>query len=688
MPTTRVIQNSFAGGEISPALHGRHDIEAYFKGAAKIENFVVLKSGGVRKRGGLTQGHSFATDTHTGNDGEDVALVPYRFDRQTGGILVVESGMTGEARWNRIFYLLKDSEGAFVPPHAGPQEAYLTQGFYIHPPSLSFEQIGDTLLLSGENGPESAGGTAPSPSLVTAVLVNHLSQTYSVGNYAPSAKPATPYYLGYSTQGNDMIVSSSSSKARTLYYAACAEQGGVRSELKKLTVRNTNAEWPLAHSITVTVKIRPGAGGEYPEEIVFAKRSGALYGELARLQSSDFTAEGTDGGLPYRSYIFTDENHLSGTPLYNQTALVADAAGVSARCVMLYQQRLIFAGLPGEPFSLLCSGLGDFRSFHADRPVSDKDPFRFTIATDSPATIRFAAPYRESVLLFCDTGVWRVSGSANEGFSARTCQVFQITDIGCSPGIRPVRTTDGVVYVGADNRTVYELRYDLARDTVTPAERSVLSDHLTEGRRITSMAHQRYPSSVIWFTLDDGTFLSFSYQPEHELYAWARHSAMPDSLTGTPTRVCCPGTVTGEHSDVALLCASADWANSYDPPATGSCYIVTQIDPASSSDGDAPVRAELVTLRPELPDRNVQGMQKNIVDCLIRVRGTRRLSVGPDGAGDLAEAVAAADDAEPYTGNVKIMPRGAVNEDGRMSIVSESGPCEIQCVVFKTEIHQ
>jgi len=687
MPT-RVIQNSFAGGELSPALYGRHDIEAYFKGAAKIENFVVQKTGGVKKRGGIVQGHSFATVTHTGNDGEDIALIPYRFDRKDGGVLVVTSGMTGTARWNRVFYLPKNSEGSFVPPDAGIPDVYLTQGYYIHPPSLSWEQIGDTLLLSGENGPETPGGTAPSPSLVSSVMVNHLSQTFTVSNYAPSAQPATPYYLGYSTQGDDMIVSSTSSRARTLYYAVCAENGGVRSELKKLTVANTNAEWPAANSITVTAKIHPAADGTYPEEIVFAKRSGALYGELARLQAGDFTAEGTDGALPYRSYIFTDENHLSGTPLYKQTALVTDPAGVSARCVMLYQQRLIFGGLPGEPFSLLCSGLGDFRSFHADRPVSDTDPFRFTIATDSPATIRYSAPYRESILLFCDTGVWRVSGSANEGFSARTCQVFQIADIGCSPRIKPVKTTDGVVYVGADNRTVYELRYDLARDTVTPSERSVLSDHLTEGREILSMTHQRYPASVIWFTLDDGTFLSLSYQPEHELYAWARHAAMPDTLTGTPVRACCPGTVSGDHSDVALLCASSAWALSYDPPASGSCYMLASLNPAVNSDGDEPVRAELVTLRPELPDRNVQGMQKNVIDCLIRVRDTRRLSAGPEGDADPAQVVAAADDEEAYTGNVKIMPRGAVNEDGRMSIVSAAGPCEIQCVVFKTEIHQ
>ena len=48
----RLVQNSFVGGEISPALFGRHDIEAYFHAAKRITNFTVHGTGGLGKRYG------------------------------------------------------------------------------------------------------------------------------------------------------------------------------------------------------------------------------------------------------------------------------------------------------------------------------------------------------------------------------------------------------------------------------------------------------------------------------------------------------------------------------------------------------------------------------------------------------------------------------------------------------------
>jgi hypothetical protein len=50
---SRMIQNNFSGGEISPLLHGRSDLQAYYKGCAKAENFIVTKEGTLRKRNGF-----------------------------------------------------------------------------------------------------------------------------------------------------------------------------------------------------------------------------------------------------------------------------------------------------------------------------------------------------------------------------------------------------------------------------------------------------------------------------------------------------------------------------------------------------------------------------------------------------------------------------------------------------------
>lgn len=50
-PATTV-QTAFASGELSPRLRGRTDIEQYFRGVARLRNFLVQKHGGLAKRPG------------------------------------------------------------------------------------------------------------------------------------------------------------------------------------------------------------------------------------------------------------------------------------------------------------------------------------------------------------------------------------------------------------------------------------------------------------------------------------------------------------------------------------------------------------------------------------------------------------------------------------------------------------
>jgi hypothetical protein len=131
-------------------------------------------------------------------------------------------------------------------------------------------------------------------------------------------------------------------------------------------------------------------------------------------------------------------------------------------------------------------------------------------------------------------------------------------------------------------------------------------------------------------------------------------------------------------SDLVLLCAAPNGAGAT------QCRIGA-LDPASYLDmAGGAIPGTLITLRPELPDRNVQGIPKNIVDCLIRVRNTSRIAVKSN-AGGVDEMLALPANGDPFTGNVKIMPAGVINDDGQMSLVSASGPCEIQCVVWRTE---
>ena len=47
------LKPSFAAGELTPALMGRTDLQKYDVGAARIENALVLRYGGVMRRPGF-----------------------------------------------------------------------------------------------------------------------------------------------------------------------------------------------------------------------------------------------------------------------------------------------------------------------------------------------------------------------------------------------------------------------------------------------------------------------------------------------------------------------------------------------------------------------------------------------------------------------------------------------------------
>ena len=80
----RIIQNSFVGGEISPEIYGRQDLKAYYQGAAKIRNFCVRRTGGIRKRAGT----SFMLHGDAG-DSAWFRTIPFMYDRYTFCILLL-----------------------------------------------------------------------------------------------------------------------------------------------------------------------------------------------------------------------------------------------------------------------------------------------------------------------------------------------------------------------------------------------------------------------------------------------------------------------------------------------------------------------------------------------------------------------------------------------------------------------
>jgi len=71
VPSANVIQTNFTAGEISPRLYARVDIAKYRNGCQRLENFIVQRFGGIRKRGGTEYINEIKSSAST------VRLVPF-----------------------------------------------------------------------------------------------------------------------------------------------------------------------------------------------------------------------------------------------------------------------------------------------------------------------------------------------------------------------------------------------------------------------------------------------------------------------------------------------------------------------------------------------------------------------------------------------------------------------------------
>ena len=90
------MQVAFTGGELSPSLSARVDIEKYSTGLRTLRNFTVLSSGGVSNRAGLR----FVV--HCKSDQETCRLIPFTFNTSQTYVLAFQDQSMRVIRENGI----------------------------------------------------------------------------------------------------------------------------------------------------------------------------------------------------------------------------------------------------------------------------------------------------------------------------------------------------------------------------------------------------------------------------------------------------------------------------------------------------------------------------------------------------------------------------------------------------------
>jgi hypothetical protein len=566
MTSVRTLQRSFAGGEITPELFGRVDLDKYQTGLALCRNFIVLPHGPATARPGF----EYVLETRFSS--KAARLIPFTYSTQQ--TYVLEFGHYYVRFHTQGGTVLETAKTITDVTNADPGVVTITaHGF----------GIGDWLYFSGVGGMTELNGryfkvlgVPTTDTLTLRALDGWPVDTSAYGAHTTGGTAARVYTVAtpYASDHLADLQYVQSADVLTLAHPSYAPRElrryGATSWALAVISFGAPVAAPTALTATATVHARLG----YPDDedpahdttyyyIVSAVVDGQGESELSPVASVAnqlwYTAgnvntlnwSAVSGASRYNIYKlqggvygfigqatsawFVDDNILpdmSVTPVTYSAPFTG--AGNYPGTVSYFEQRRVFASTDSKPHHLWLTRSGTESNISNSTPVRDDDAIAVRIASREVNRIRHIVPLNDLMLL-TSGGEWRVYGANSDALTPTSIAVRQTSYVGAS-SVAPVTTASTVLYVQDLGNCVQELAYRWESSGYVPQNLSILAPHLFDGYTITAIAYVRAPLQVLWAVRSDGVLLGLTYVPEHKIVAWHQHETdgAVESITVVP----------------------------------------------------------------------------------------------------------------------------------------------------------
>lgn len=551
MSRTRLLLRSFAGGEVSPLLHGRVDLQPYQTGLALCRNFVTLPQGPAKFRPG-TRFLQYAADA-------EARLVPFVYSDDQA--YIVEFAGNGKLRLHTVEGTLLDDdadEPIVSISNANPAVIALAEGARAD---------GDDVYLDVEGMPEVSGRWYRLAYVSTSDGNDHFHLTTPTN---PAGIDATGYGAFVSGTASSPILLDhpySDETLRTLRYAQSADVLTVVSrEHPVYALRRTGPnEWafeeetfgPIVEAPTTKLTAtKEGSGGNERDEVYTYTKVAIMEGDAESFAAPesdavkiDLTVAGnyvkltpSEGEAPegYRWNFYKKLNGLWGyigqSPhTFEDRNIVPDLSiappeygddefgeeGDRPGTVSYHQQRKVFAGTINRPQTIWMTRNGTERDMTFTVPARDDNALAFGIASRELQTIEHVVPLRQ-LLVLTASGVWKIVPQNNDVLTPSSISADLVAYEGASP-VQPITVGASVLYGFARGGRIGEVKYADSANDFTVSDVCLLAPHLFDGYAITDMAMMETPARLLWALRSDGRLLSMTYQPEQQVLAWHQH---------------------------------------------------------------------------------------------------------------------------------------------------------------------
>jgi len=519
------IQPAFTGGEISPDVASRIDIDKYQLALLQAQNAVIRPYGAVRKRPGLI----YCGKTKYSNK----KCMLYRFNFTVDISYLLEIGHQYIRIWRNGTYLNVEIETPFqeddLPKLRFVQSVdvlYICSGNY---PVLKLARYADTdWRLSAIDWSYPAFGdinTEEDLTITPSAISGNITLTASDDVFTEDMVGDTVQLSQY-VSGSSVHISGGTSNAITVGDTwKVISHGTWGGTITVQTSLDNGATWIQERQYTGSSDFNPSESGTVEEyclmRLVVSITSGSCTVDLS--------------AYPYTHEGYARITSVTSATVVNATVVKAfgEVKGTAdwklcawsktngyPYCATFFQDRLCFGGNAAYPQRLWMSRSGDYENFSVEKESG-------TVTDDSSITANLLSlkSYKihhmdtaTDLIVYTEGNEWTISGSSTVKPSDITPRNQQ--NNGCAD-IMPVRVNNRVIYVQRRGSVVRDMGYSYDTDSYTGMDLTILAKHLIKGKELTSSSFAQEPDSCVFFTRSDGVLLCLAYIAEQKVYAWS-----------------------------------------------------------------------------------------------------------------------------------------------------------------------
>lgn len=530
---------SFNAGELSPRMIGRTDVSQYFKGCRTLNNFLVTPYGAVERRPGTMFLGRAKSDK--------VRLVPFVFSSEVSFILefghnccrfftgrhqVTADGVPLEITTPysaedlpRMKFIQSADVMTIVHPDHPVRELKrtaelvfeLTEKEFQYPPVLE-PNIDDDFTFT----PSAREGE---------ITLSTSKDFFEVGNVGGFVQLI--HTRKESSIEKDFKSDTTSETLEVFGFWTFTTHGTWTGEIHIERSFDNGNTWYTYRSYSSSKDSNVNTSGtEELENVLYRMRmsdyeqssSGTLKMCRAVLTNPDFVTTGV-----VKITSVTDARSAAGTVIkklgsIESTAEWNEGAWSNRRgfpgSVAYYEERMIFGGTYHSPQTVWGSKTGDWDNFL----LSDKDDagLEFTLSSDTVNTITWLCGHKDALIIGTMDSEWTLSASSKE--EALTPSNFRVKrhSVYGSGNISALLVGDTLLFIQRGERKVREFAYSYEKDGFVAPDMTILADHITHSR-ITEVALQQQPDTILWCVLGNGTLAALTYERDQEVIGWHRH---------------------------------------------------------------------------------------------------------------------------------------------------------------------